>query len=110
MSPVSNTSARQGTGEESNLRNVAPETNAQAMSPWALVTVPKRRFLAQKRSHRDVTTALFRAEKRAKGLEKRGRLHGFGLSEPSPPKSEIRPRFTPKSFCIIEGYFPSIHW
>ena len=40
----------------------------------------------------------------------RGRLHGFGLSEPSPPKSEIRPRSTPKSFCIIEGYFPSIHW
>ena len=35
-SPVSNTSARRGTEEESNLRNVAPETNAQAMSPWAL--------------------------------------------------------------------------
>ena len=36
MSPVSNTSARQGSGEESNVRNVAPETNALAMSPWAL--------------------------------------------------------------------------
>ena len=34
-SPVSNTSARRGAGEESNLRNVAPETNALAMSPVA---------------------------------------------------------------------------
>ena len=76
MSPVSNTSARRGAGEESNLRNVAPETNAQAMSPWALVTSPKRRFSAQKRSHRDVTASSplsFGAEKCAKGLEKRSR-------------------------------------
>ena len=85
MSPVSNTSARRGTGEESNAKTVSPQC------------------------HRFVT-ALFGAEKCAKGLEKRGRLHGFGLSEPSPPKSEIRPRSTPKLFCIIEGYFPSIHW
>ena len=51
------TSARRGTGEESNLRNVAPETDALAMSPWALVTSPKRRFSAQKRSHRNVTAS-----------------------------------------------------
>ena len=69
MSPVSNTSARQGTGV--------------AISPSAFLTIPKRRFLSQKRSHRDVTasTALFGAEKCAKGLEKQNHLKF------SPPKS-----------------------
>ena len=52
------------------------------MSPWALVTVPKRRFLAQERSHHDVTASS---------------PLSLGPKRAFPPKSENQPRSTPKS-------------